>query len=170
MSRLILMKFGCPFCNKKEKSLSSDLYCLCIVKNIDKRYQKKYPSHSPTFHNPHYKNYYLKSYKSQAIKKIKHLEKLDKGQGNHKSITEKRCFYKSKEWLYVRYKALIRYKRKCMACGATYEQTRLHVDHIKPRSKYPELELKIDNLQILCEDCNYGKSNLDETDLRPKEA
>ena len=43
----------------------------------------------------------------------------------------------------------------------------LHVDHIKPRSKYPELELDITNLQILCEDDNLGKSNRYETDYRP---
>jgi len=45
----------------------------------------------------------------------------------------------------------------------------LHVDHIKPRSKYPELSLTFSNLQILCEDCNFGKSNIDQTDWRPEE-
>ena len=50
-----------------------------------------------------------------------------------------------------------------MVCGST---ERIHVDHIKPRSKYPELELDINNLQVLCEDCNIGKSNIDETDWR----
>jgi 5-methylcytosine-specific restriction endonuclease McrA len=42
----------------------------------------------------------------------------------------------------------------------------LHVDHIKPRSKYPELEYEISNLQILCDDCNLGKGNRDEIDWR----
>ena len=42
----------------------------------------------------------------------------------------------------------------------------LHVDHIKPRSKHPELELDINNLQILCKDCNLGKSNTDSIDYR----
>jgi len=43
----------------------------------------------------------------------------------------------------------------------------IHVDHIKPRSKFPELELVFDNLQVLCDDCNIGKSNVDSTDFRP---
>ena len=43
---------------------------------------------------------------------------------------------------------------------------KLHVDHIKPRSKYHELELDFNNLQILCEDCNLGKLNINEEDFR----
>jgi 5-methylcytosine-specific restriction endonuclease McrA len=42
----------------------------------------------------------------------------------------------------------------------------IHIDHIKPRSKYPELELEFDNLQVLCATCNVKKSNIDETDYR----
>ena len=73
------------------------------------------------------------------------------------------CFYKSPEWRELRYEALKRYGRRCICCGATPEGGAvMHVDHIKPRSTHPELELEIKNLQILCEDCNIGKSNLDE--------
>ena len=39
----------------------------------------------------------------------------------------------------------------------------LHVDHIKPRSKFPELELSLDNTQVLCADCNLGKGAWDDT-------
>lgn len=42
----------------------------------------------------------------------------------------------------------------------------MHVDHIKPRAKFPELALVLDNLQVLCRDCNLGKRHLDETDWR----
>lgn len=42
----------------------------------------------------------------------------------------------------------------------------MHVDHIKPRSKYPHLAYDVNNLQVLCQDCNFGKSNHDETDWR----
>jgi 5-methylcytosine-specific restriction endonuclease McrA len=42
----------------------------------------------------------------------------------------------------------------------------IHVDHIKPRSLYPELALEFSNLQVLCMDCNQGKSNRDFTDWR----
>lgn len=79
---------------------------------------------------------------------------------------EKDCFYSSDAWLKIRFRVLNFYKRKCMCCGSTEKP--LHVDHIKPRSKYPELQLTFTNLQILCEFCNKGKSNIYETDFRRK--
>lgn len=76
-------------------------------------------------------------------------------------------FYESDEWRQLRYKVLKRDKGRCLLCGrGVAENVILHVDHIKPRSKYPHLELIEDNLQTLCEDCNLGKSNIDETDWR----
>ncbi len=76
-------------------------------------------------------------------------------------------FYASDAWRKLRYKALKLYGRQCACCGAKPPQVVLHVDHIKPRSTHPELELDIKNLQILCEDCNLGKSNTDCIDYRP---
>ena len=77
-------------------------------------------------------------------------------------------FYASPAWKALRYQALVKYGSKCMCCGSTPESGAvLHVDHIKPRSKFPHLRLDIANLQILCEPCNMGKSNKDETDFRP---
>jgi hypothetical protein len=73
-------------------------------------------------------------------------------------------FYITREWRELRYSVFKKYCRVCQCCGAT--DTMFHVDHIKPRSKYPELELDFNNLQILCEACNIGKSNLDMTDWR----
>ena len=76
-------------------------------------------------------------------------------------------FYKSKIWLSLRYQVLKRYGFQCMACGrGRKDGVILHVDHIKPRSKYPELELAVDNLQVLCESCNLGKSNKYIDDFR----
>lgn len=74
-------------------------------------------------------------------------------------------FYDSREWKQLRFRVLIHYQRRCMACFAT--NTLLHVDHIKPVSKFPELKLDFNNLQILCETCNLGKSNVYFHDLRP---
>jgi hypothetical protein len=74
-------------------------------------------------------------------------------------------FYESKEWLILRYKLFKKYEARCMRCSI--EDAELHADHIKPRSKYPELELEFDNLQILCRKCNKLKSNKDEIDYRP---
>ena len=73
-------------------------------------------------------------------------------------------FYKTREWISARYKTLVKYGKVCQCCGAS--KAVLHVDHIKPRSKYPHLELDIDNLQVLCEACNVGKGNKDVTDWR----
>ena len=70
-------------------------------------------------------------------------------------------FYNSKKWRQVRYEALKNSNRVCLLCKATNKQ--LHVDHIKPRSKFPELQYDLNNLQVLCADCNVGKSNLDDT-------
>lgn len=81
-----------------------------------------------------------------------------------------RVFYDSDEWRRVRYEALRLHGGKCCLCGVTAHQgAELHVDHIKPRSLFPELELDVNNLQVLCRDCNLGKSNLDDTDWRDKE-
>lgn len=80
---------------------------------------------------------------------------------------KKKGFYDSGEWRAIRYKALKAYGRECSCCGAhPGGGVVLHVDHIKPRSKHPELELDINNLQILCADCNLGKSNYDEIKWR----
>ena len=76
-------------------------------------------------------------------------------------------FYETREWRELRYKALVKNGAKCQCCGASRSDgVRIHVDHIKPRSKFPELQLELTNLQILCEDCNLGKSNKDCTDWR----
>jgi 5-methylcytosine-specific restriction endonuclease McrA len=76
-------------------------------------------------------------------------------------------FYGTREWKEVRYSVLARFGGKCCCCGADrFSGAILDVDHIKPRSKYPELALDPDNLQVLCRDCNEGKSNRDERDWR----
>jgi ATP adenylyltransferase len=63
----------------------------------------------------------------------------------------------------VRYEVLKRDGR-CLLCGATPQNERLEVDHIKPRSKGGGNGA--DNLQTLCGRCNRGKSNRDDSDFR----
>ena len=76
-------------------------------------------------------------------------------------------FYTSDEWIHVRYEAIKQSRGYCEACGmGKRDGAKLHVDHIKPRSKFPELELEVTNLQVLCQLCNKGKSNTDMTDWR----
>lgn len=83
--------------------------------------------------------------------------------------TEGQDFYYSIEWRRLRYRVLQKYSAECMCCGRSKKDhgVVIHVDHIKPKSKYPELALVFENLQLLCEDCNIGKSDVDETDWRP---
>lgn len=76
-------------------------------------------------------------------------------------------FYDSDAWKHARYQALKANDGRCELCGSSkHDGIVLHVDHIKPRSLYPSLELVVTNLQVLCEPCNIGKSNRDETDWR----
>lgn len=77
-------------------------------------------------------------------------------------------FYNSREWRTVRFDALKKANGCCVLCGRSHKADGvvLHVDHIKPRSKSPHLQLCRDNLQVLCRDCNLGKSNRDDTDWR----
>tara|TARA_S200002703_G_scaffold156919_2_gene163568 strand:- start:276 stop:1130 length:855 start_codon:yes stop_codon:yes gene_type:complete len=79
------------------------------------------------------------------------------------------AFYKSREWLYLRSHVLDRYGSECMQCGRSKKihNVVIHVDHIIPRSIAPHLHLDRDNLQILCGDCNVGKSNRYAVDYRP---
>lgn len=78
-----------------------------------------------------------------------------------------RDFFASQAWRAIRYQVLRERGGKCCACGrapSTHPGVVVHVDHVKPRSKYPELALVKANLQVLCEDCNLGKGNSDSID------
>jgi len=76
-------------------------------------------------------------------------------------------FYQSVEWKRLRYQVLLAANGSCECCGVTSKSGAiLHVDHIKPRSLYPNLALEFSNMQVLCEMCNMGKSNLNDKDWR----
>lgn len=78
-------------------------------------------------------------------------------------------FYRSKAWLALRYEVLCESDGVCKLCGTTKAHgSRMVVDHIKPRSKYPELALDRTNLRLICSPCNMGKGSRDETDFRDK--
>ena len=79
-------------------------------------------------------------------------------------------FLQSKAWKRLRFQALKRHGMKCQACGAGPSSgAALNVDHIFPRRLFPESALQIENLQVLCADCNEGKGNWDMTDFRETE-
>jgi hypothetical protein len=73
-------------------------------------------------------------------------------------------FYDSPAWRTLRVRILYRDGRICALCRAT--QGEMHVDHIKPRSRFPELELDPSNLRVLCRACNLGKSAFLEEELK----
>lgn len=79
------------------------------------------------------------------------------------------AFYKSLKWRQLRYLVLKNVDGRCQCCGASAgDGVRIHVDHIKPRKTHPELSLCIDNVQVMCEECNIGKGSWDSTDWRVK--
>lgn len=57
-------------------------------------------------------------------------------------------------------KVLMRDNYTCQLCGRnhTVHGVALHVDHIRPVSKFPTNPNAMRNLRTLCEDCNIGKS------------
>lgn len=78
-------------------------------------------------------------------------------------------FYSSWAWKKLRYEALAKFEHRCQCCGwqpGDTERGHLVVDHIKPRRHYPELELSLSNVQILCNDCNMGKGHHYADDFR----
>lgn len=84
-----------------------------------------------------------------------------------KFTDEEENFYSSEEWRILKAQVYATYDRRCMKCSAI--NVDMHVDHIKPRSKFPDLALVFDNLQVLCSKCNVEKSNTDYTDYRDVE-
>lgn len=75
-------------------------------------------------------------------------------------------FYDSNKWQRLRYQVLLESDGRCKLCGRSTREhgVIMHVDHIKPRSRFPNLSMVKSNLQVLCEDCNRGKRNHDTVD------
>lgn len=97
--------------------------------------------------------------KTKKVKYTDFFKPTDFDKEFHK-FTSGDVFYKSKAWLNLRYEFISSLsKKKCKICGNEDELTQFHVDHIKARSVFPELSLEMKNLQLLCKDCNLGKSN-----------
>jgi 5-methylcytosine-specific restriction endonuclease McrA len=79
-------------------------------------------------------------------------------------------FYLSPAWRDLRYRAIVKSQGKCECCGRSRtDGVVLHVDHVKPISRFPALRLTLSNLQVLCADCNMGKGAWDQTDWRDRE-
>ena len=100
----------------------------------------------------------------QKKSKTNHQVQQTRVRGIHTSTD---AFLQTYEWRKVRMEALKKYGARCQCCGATPAHGAvMNVDHIKPRKIFPHLALDINNLQILCHECNHGKGNWDMTDWR----
>lgn len=69
----------------------------------------------------------------------------------------KKELFESEDWKFLRAYALRRDNYTCQHCGT--RNVRLHVDHKIPITVDWSRRLDLLNLQVLCEDCNVGKSN-----------
>jgi 5-methylcytosine-specific restriction endonuclease McrA len=85
----------------------------------------------------------------------------------HGTPTRSGGFYATAEWKRLRYLVLKERGARCECCGATpADGATMRVDHIKPVSRAWDRRLDPTNLQVLCNDCNWGKGGWDETDWR----
>jgi len=66
-------------------------------------------------------------------------------------------FYRSDEWRALRRYAISIYGNRCLCCSIVPTKQNLHIDHIYPRSSFPERRLKLTNTQPLCNVCNMKK-------------
>lgn len=109
------------------------------------------------------KNVHLERVKREA-KKVRKQHEADRRENGRET-----SFFDSNKWQRLRYEVLVASNGQCALCGRSTREhgVILHVDHIKPRSRFPNLALERTNLQVLCEDCNLGKSNRDTIDWRP---
>ena len=80
--------------------------------------------------------------------------------------------YYNKKWQLLRSELLEVYGAACSLCGRDYKTDGVVIqgDHIQPKIKRPDLALYFSNLQVLCRDCNVGKSYFYNTDHRSKAA
>lgn len=103
--------------------------------------------------------------KKRSKRQFSYENKIGK---EHKYIKDpkKENLYTSEDW--YRLSRIVKkiYGNTCMRCGS-FKQPQ--ADHIKPRSLFPELELDISNIQVLCKSCNFSKSNKETKDYRTKE-
>jgi len=146
----------CPLDVNQEQWVRSSFSYVCA------KYMEKYP----------------KAYKKKERIRIVPPKLKKSGFSKSKSIKQRQVkvegvdvtskeFLETFAWRKVRMEALVRYGPVCQCCGASPQTGAvMNVDHIKPRKLFPDLALDVNNLQILCHDCNHGKGNWDQTDWR----
>ena len=129
------------------KIIGSSIACLIILNKIKKFYVKKYwfPINKKILDQKRllYPNIF-----KQVLKDAR--EEFQKDEN----------FYSSPEWREVRKQILRSQSHICYICNeCILSPFDLTVDHIKPKSKYPDLALELSNLKIACRSCNSAKGN-----------
>jgi hypothetical protein len=66
-------------------------------------------------------------------------------------------FYNSKKWKLIKEQVYKTFVHMCPVCGS---EDNLRVDHIKPIRHYPALIDDMNNLQLLCNECNLEKGSM----------
>lgn len=61
-----------------------------------------------------------------------------------------------KAWKRDRYQ---KQKERCALCKCAVSVKGSHIDHIKPLAHFPELAIDLNNLRILCSNCNCQKGH-----------
>ena len=95
----------------------------------------------------------VRSYKNESLRRAQGRVS-DAIIAHIKKIVTSGLFLYSTEWAYLR--DLI-FERDGYSCKSDSRHRELQVDHIMPRSKFPERSLDPENLQILCRKCNFRK-------------
>lgn len=87
-----------------------------------------------------------------------HLKQL--AEERKRRIDEMKRFYQSSEWRLLRQQIIKEKGNVCSECKKTINNPNdITVDHIFPRSKYAELALNRENMQVLCRSCNSKKGD-----------
>ena len=95
-------------------------------------------------------------------KEQKKLRILELAGERAKQIQERQVFYSSPEWQLLRDRVIGEEGKRCNNCGRMISKgIDVTVDHILPRSRYPALALRRDNLRVLCRSCNSTKGDRD---------
>lgn len=147
-------------CNRCEETLRGNAY-LNHWKECSKRRIVKTTSSKKK--QTQYLAEWKKKRKKQKKKEINALKRTERKYKSPVHGIDTHWVYDSPKFKKLRYPILARDGFRCLACKAT--NVELHVDHIKPVSKHPELAFSFSNLQTLCKDCNLSKSNKYDHDL-----
>ncbi|MEO1132239.1 MAG: HNH endonuclease signature motif containing protein [Cyanobacteria bacterium J06639_1] len=87
---------------------------------------------------------------------LREVEEIQKYYHPRAEFNRWRDSSEGREWKLAQY---YRQKGCCSICQNSIEVKGAHIDHIKPISTFPELNLSLSNLRVTCADCNLRKGS-----------